>query len=62
MSPSRTYRSTLAVGTLALLLGGASLDAASRRQLPSFSGANGWLNSTPLTAAALRGNVVLVQF
>lgn len=30
--------------------------------LPSFGGATGWLNSTPLTAAGLRGNVVLVNF
>jgi thiol-disulfide isomerase/thioredoxin len=31
-------------------------------ELPSFSGATGWLNSQPLTAAGLRGNVVLVEF
>jgi thiol-disulfide isomerase/thioredoxin len=31
-------------------------------QLPSFSGATGWLNSPPLTAAGLRGRVVLVNF
>jgi thiol-disulfide isomerase/thioredoxin len=31
-------------------------------QLPSFSGATGWLNSPPLTAAGLRGRVVLVDF
>jgi thiol-disulfide isomerase/thioredoxin len=30
--------------------------------LPSFEGATGWLNSPPLTAADLRGRVVLVQF
>jgi thiol-disulfide isomerase/thioredoxin len=30
--------------------------------LPSFDGATGWLNSPPLTAAELRGRVVLVQF
>ncbi len=29
---------------------------------PSLSGANEWLNSPPLTAAALRGKVVLVDF
>jgi thiol-disulfide isomerase/thioredoxin len=29
---------------------------------PSLSGANGWLNSQPLTAASLRGKVVLVDF
>jgi thiol-disulfide isomerase/thioredoxin len=30
--------------------------------LGSFDGASGWLNSTPLDVAALRGRVVLVQF
>jgi thiol-disulfide isomerase/thioredoxin len=30
--------------------------------LPSLAGATGWLNSSPLTAAGLRGSVVLVQF
>ena len=30
--------------------------------LPSFDGATGWLNSPPLTAADLRGQVVLVNF
>src|ERR1700735_3728553 len=31
-------------------------------ELPSLDGATGWLNSAPLTPAALRGNVVLVNF
>jgi thiol-disulfide isomerase/thioredoxin len=31
-------------------------------ELPSLSGATGWLNSGPLTPAGLRGNVVLVNF
>ena len=31
-------------------------------ELPSLGGATGWLNSPPLTAAELRGKVVLVQF
>src|SRR5262245_62069214 len=30
--------------------------------LPSFGSANEWLNSPPLTAAALRGKVALVNF
>jgi thiol-disulfide isomerase/thioredoxin len=30
--------------------------------LPGFEGATGWLNSPPLTAAELRGRVVLVDF
>ncbi|MGD0936586.1 MAG: hypothetical protein ABR922_18680, partial [Streptosporangiaceae bacterium] len=31
-------------------------------QLPSLGGATGWLNSPPLTAAGLRGSVVLIDF
>jgi thiol-disulfide isomerase/thioredoxin len=31
-------------------------------ELPSLGGARGWLNSQPLTAAGLRGKVVLVDF
>lgn len=31
-------------------------------ELPSLSGATGWLNSEPLTPAGLRGTVVLVNF
>jgi thiol-disulfide isomerase/thioredoxin len=31
-------------------------------RMPSLDGATGWLNSPPLTAAELRGRVVLVQF
>jgi len=31
-------------------------------RLPSLDGASGWLNSPPLTAEALRGRVVLVDF
>ncbi len=31
-------------------------------RMPSLDGATGWLNSPPLTAAALRGHVVLVNF
>jgi thiol-disulfide isomerase/thioredoxin len=34
----------------------------SSRELPSFDGANAWLNSEPLTPAGLRGQVVLVEF
>ena len=31
-------------------------------ELPSLAGANGWLNSEPLTPASLRGQPVLVEF
>ncbi len=37
-------------------------DASPPRQLPSFGGATGWLNSEPLRATELRGRVVLVDF
>ncbi len=33
-----------------------------RAHLPSFAGATGWMNSTPLDAAQLRGHAVLVNF
>ena len=39
-----------------------SIAPANARMLPSFTGATGWLNSAPLTAADLRGKVVLVNF
>ena len=31
-------------------------------RLPTFDGATGWLNSSPLRPADLRGKVVLVEF
>ena len=31
-------------------------------EMPSLGGATGWLNSPPVTAADLRGNVVLIDF
>jgi thiol-disulfide isomerase/thioredoxin len=37
-------------------------DLSSEGHLPGFEGATGWLNSPPLTAADLRGKVVLVDF
>ena len=40
----------------------ASVRLPAERELPSFGGATGWLNSPPLTAAGLRGKVVLVDF
>ena len=33
-----------------------------KTELPSFDGATAWLNSPPLTGAALRGKVVLIDF
>jgi thiol-disulfide isomerase/thioredoxin len=40
----------------------ASLRLPIEGDLPSFGGATGWLNSEPLTAAGLRGRVVLADF
>ena len=43
-------------------LGVASAELPVEGMLPSFDGANGWLNSQPLTPSGLRGKVVVVQF
>jgi thiol-disulfide isomerase/thioredoxin len=40
----------------------ASAELPVESRLPGFDGATGWLNSPPLTPAALRGQVVLVGF
>ena len=40
----------------------ASAELPVESRLPGFDGATGWLNSPPLTPAALRGTVVLVGF
>jgi thiol-disulfide isomerase/thioredoxin len=48
---------------LAAMLAAAPIDAlADEGRMPPFGGATGWLNSAPLTAAELRGKVVLVDF
>ena len=41
---------------------GAAVRLAIEGELPSLGGATEWLNSRPLTTAALRGKVVLVDF
>lgn len=43
-------------------LGAAKLQLPMEGELPSFRNATAWLNSPPLTAEALRGKVVLVNF
>jgi hypothetical protein len=43
-------------------LHGAAAQLPVEGRLPSFDGATGWLNSPPLTADGLRGQVVLVNF
>ena len=42
--------------------GVATTDLPLEGKLPSFDGANAWLNSQPLTPTGLRGHVVVVQF
>jgi thiol-disulfide isomerase/thioredoxin len=56
-----TAAATIAAGQLGFLRGtsGAGKDGG---ELASLDTATGWLNSTPLTAAGLRGKVVLVGF
>lgn len=49
-------------GVLGRLMARTALQLSIEREMPPFNGANGWLNSTPLTPAALRGKVVLVDF
>lgn len=51
-----------AAGCAARLKTGADAQLPVEGELPSLGGANGWLNSRPLSADSLRGKVVLVQF
>lgn len=53
---------TLAAAGLGLMRPAAAARLHVEGKLPSFSGATAWLNSAPLTAADLRGKVVLVNF
>src|SRR3982750_3081086 len=50
------------LGALEKLVGRTALRLSNDGEMPSLHGANGWLNSQPLTAAGLRGKVVLVDF
>lgn len=50
------------LGAIEKLTARTSLRLFSEGEMPSFHGANGWLNSPALTPAALRGKVVLVDF
>jgi thiol-disulfide isomerase/thioredoxin len=50
------------VERVARALGVAAADLPVESKLPQFDGANGWLNSQPLTPSGLRGHVVVVQF
>jgi thiol-disulfide isomerase/thioredoxin len=55
---------TMTVATAAAWLGmsGCANAQSDEGEMPSLGGTTGWLNSPPLTAAGLRGKVVLVQF
>src|SRR5215472_1306854 len=44
------------------IVGPYALPWSNEENLPSLSGATGWLNSRPLTQGDLRGKVVLVNF
>ena len=52
----------IGLGRAARHQGVAAADLQVEGLLPSFNGANGWLNSQPLTPSDLRGHVVVVQF
>jgi len=60
-----TKRSNMALA-LPLIAAIAAIGAVTRpfgkREMPSLSGATAWLNTQPLTAADLKGKVVLVEF
>ena len=64
----RRFLGAAAVTTAAALLGIFTLAKAQFSKtktedvLPALGGATGWLNSPPLTAADLRGKVVLIDF
>lgn len=63
MTQLKTSFPTAAAATFsAFLLGASPAEAAPPREIPSFSRATEWLNSPALSAAALRGKVVVVQF
>src|SRR5256885_7255523 len=50
------------IGSAMQQMGCAALRLPVEGEMPSFDGATEWLNSPPLTPAALRGKVVLVDF
>ncbi|HEX9127540.1 MAG TPA: redoxin domain-containing protein [Gemmatimonadaceae bacterium] len=50
------------VGALGKLMARTALQLSIEGEMPSFQGANGWLNSPPLPPTGLRGKIVLVDF
>jgi thiol-disulfide isomerase/thioredoxin len=63
MKPARAARFFLvALLIAALWSGGCRKSSAGETGVPSFEGNSGWLNSPALSAAGLRGKIVLVDF
>ena len=63
VAQDRNGRDLVSSASLPLLHGMPNTPRASvKSELPSFEGATAWLNSPPLTASALRGKVVLIDF
>lgn len=59
---SRRLFSSLAIGTLLLVLPVCAETLSTPAKMPALNGATAWINSKPLTAKDLRGKVVLVDF
>ena len=62
MLDRRMFLGTTAMSILGKLVARTALQLSIEGQLPSLAGADGWLNSPPLTPGGLRGKVVLVDF
>jgi cytochrome c biogenesis protein CcdA/thiol-disulfide isomerase/thioredoxin len=63
LDPAASHRTDVADSTMAPQAAGATpADLPVEGVAPSLEGAVGWLNSPPLTIAALKGKVVLVDF
>src|SRR4029434_7921388 len=63
MSPNVNRDRRRLLGAAAAMVAGTPIDVpAANGNLPSLSGATGWLNSAQLSADQLRGKVVLVEF
>src|SRR4029450_11621845 len=63
MSPNVNRDRPRLLGAAAAMVAGAPIEVpAANGNLPSLSGATGWLNSAQLSADQLHGKVVLVEF
>jgi thiol-disulfide isomerase/thioredoxin len=60
---TKSYYMALALPLIAAIAAiGAVTRPSAKREIPSLRGATAWLNTQPLTAAELKGKVVLVEF